>query len=96
MFPRPIQQSSKSAQFLYKIALPAALILWLLPLIAVALTSIRSSGDIIQGNYWGWPSEFQMFENYRDVFVNTPMLQYIFNSFAVTIPTVLGAVALYV
>ena len=94
MFPRPIQQSSKPVQWLYRIALPIALLIWLLPLIGVALTSIRSSGDIVMGNYWGWPTEFQMLENYRDVFVNTPMFRYILNSFAVTIPTVIGTVAL--
>jgi len=53
MFPRPIQKSSAAVQTGYKIALPIALIVWLLPLIAVMVTSIRSSGDINSGNYWG-------------------------------------------
>ena len=41
MFPRPIQQASNSRQWLYTIAVPAALFLWLLPLLGVALTSVR-------------------------------------------------------
>ena len=46
MFPTPIQRTSRGTQSLYRIALPIALIMWLLPLIAVALTSVRSAGDI--------------------------------------------------
>ena len=41
MFPRPIQQASQTSQWLYTIALPLALILWLFPLIGVAVTSVR-------------------------------------------------------
>jgi multiple sugar transport system permease protein len=94
MYPRPIEKASPAAQTMYKIALPVALVVWLLPLIAVALTSIRSQGDIIAGNYWGWPTSFNMLENYTSIFQQTPIGQYILNSFRVTIPTVIGAVAL--
>ena len=93
MFPRPIQQSSPAAQWLYKLALPVALVLWLFPLLGVAITSVRPASDLAQGNYFGMPSYFA-FENYADVFRNTPMARYILNSFIVTIPTVIGAVAL--
>lgn len=88
MFPRPIEKSSDRVQMMYKVALPIALIIWLLPLIAVMLTSIRSAGDINAGNYWGWPTSFNMVENYTAVFVNSPIAQYILNSFKVTLPTV--------
>ena len=70
------------------------LIIWLLPLIAVALTSVRSGGDLFAGNYWGWPTSFNLLENYASVFENTPLAKYMWNSFRVTIPTVLGTVAL--
>lgn len=93
MFPRPIEQSTPAVQWMYKIALPAALLLWLLPLIGVAVTSVRPASDLAQGNYFGIPS-YLAFENYADVFRNTPMGRYILNSFIVTIPTVIGAVAL--
>lgn len=93
MFPRPIQQASTARQWLYTLAVPVALILWLLPLLGVALTSVRPASDLAQGNYFGIPSGLA-FENYLDVFRNTPMAQYILNSFRVTIPTVIGAVAL--
>lgn len=94
MFPAPIQRAPAYAQTMYKIALPVALIFWLLPLIAVAVTSVRSQGDIVAGNYWGWPTSFNLVENYTAIFENTPIGQYILNSFKVTIPTVIGAVAL--
>lgn len=93
MFPRPIQQRSQAAQWMYTIALPLALILWLFPLLGVAITSVRPAADLAQGNYFGIPS-YLAFENYGDVFRNTPMGRYILNSFIVTIPTVIGSVAL--
>lgn len=93
MFPRPITQLSAPSQLLYKIAVPVALFLWLLPLLGVALTSVRPASDLAQGNYFGLPSSLA-FENYALVFRNTPMLQYMLNSFWVTIPTVIGAITL--
>lgn len=60
----------------------------------MALTSVRSAADLAQGNYWGWPTEFALIENYRALFENSPIGQYIINSFKVTLPTVAGALAL--
>jgi len=94
MFPTPIEKASRPVQALYRVGLPIALLVWLLPIIAVALTSIRGSGDIANGNYWGWPHEWRIEQNYASVFKNTPIARYILNSFLVTVPTVIGAVAL--
>lgn len=93
MFPRPIQQSSPVAQWVYAIALPLALILWLFPLLGVALTSLRPASDLAQGNYFGMPSGIA-WENYVFIFTETPIGQYMVNSLWVTIPTVIGAVSL--
>lgn len=93
MFPRPIEQTSTATQWMYKAALPIALILWLLPLIGVAITSVRPASDLAQGNYFGMPS-YLAFENYVAVFKNSPIAGYILNSFKVTIPVVIGAVIL--
>lgn len=87
MFPKPIEKSSTGLQTAYKIALPVALIIWLLPLLAVLLTSIRSAGDINSGNFWGWPTSFNMVENYIAVFQNSAVGQFIWNSIKITIPT---------
>lgn len=94
MFPRPIQQASAPAQTLYKTMLPIALILWLLPLIAVAVFSIKPASDFTQGNYWGVPGSFELFNNYGQVFFNSDMPRYMLNSVLITVPTVIGAVAL--
>jgi len=93
MFPRPIQQVSAPVRVAYQIALPVALVLWLLPLIGVAITSVRPASDLAQGNYFGMPSGLA-WSNYLEVFQNTPIAAYLRNSFYVTIPTVIGAVAL--
>ncbi|MEM9318889.1 MAG: carbohydrate ABC transporter permease [Pseudomonadota bacterium] len=94
MFPTPIQKRPAAAQFSYQAMLPFALVLWLLPLIAVALFSIRPLADFTNGNYWGVPSSFEMFANYGQVFFNSDMPRYLFNSVLITVPTVIGAVAL--
>jgi multiple sugar transport system permease protein len=94
MYPKPIAKSAPWFQFTYKLLLPLALILWLLPLIGIAVTSIRPSADLAAGNYFGMPSGFAFWENYSSVFENSNIGWYILNSFKVTIPTVIGAVAL--
>ncbi|NRG16614.1 carbohydrate ABC transporter permease [Rhizobiales bacterium] len=94
MFPAPIEKSGAHWRGVYKVALPVSLFLWLIPLLAVMLTSIRSAGDLAAGNYWGWPRDFHLLENYTAIFENSPIGAYILNSFKVTIPTVIGAVGL--
>jgi multiple sugar transport system permease protein len=93
MFPRPIEQTSRGTQLMYKVALPVALFIWLFPLLGVALTSLRPASDLAQGNYFGMPS-YIAFENYADVFRKSAIGQYILNSFRLTIPVVIGVVAL--
>ncbi|MFT7054208.1 MAG: multiple sugar transport system permease protein [Psychromonas sp.] len=94
MFPKPIKKSGRFANISYRVALPISIVLWLLPLIAVMMTSIRSIEDINKGNYWGWPESFNFIENYTEVFVSTSMGQYLLNSLLITLPAVAGAVAL--
>jgi multiple sugar transport system permease protein len=94
MFPTPIERTTAPLRALYKASLPVALLVWLAPIIAVALTSIRGQADLTAGNYWGLPTQWLLAENYASVFTNTPILRYIANSFLVTIPTVIGAVGL--
>jgi multiple sugar transport system permease protein len=93
MFPRPIQQAAPATQLMYTVALPIALLVWLFPLLGVALTSLRPASDLAQGNYFGMPSGIA-WENYVYIFTETPIGQYMLNSIWVTIPTVIGAVGL--
>ena len=94
MFPRPIDRASRGAQITYQSLLPLALLLWLAPLLAVALFSVKPDVDFTTGNYWGRPSRFAGFENYGRVFFESDMPRYLMNSVLITVPTVLGALAL--
>jgi multiple sugar transport system permease protein len=94
MFPAAIDRAAAPVRWLYRVALPISLVIWLLPIAAVALTSVRGAEDLAQGNYWGLPTRWHLLENYTDVFARTPMARYLFNSLMVAVPTVIGAVAL--
>jgi multiple sugar transport system permease protein len=94
MFPTPIKQAPPWVRIGYQVLLPVALIIWLFPLIGVAVTSVRPAADLAAGNYFGIPSGFAGLENYAAVFQNSPIGWFILNSFKVTIPTTIGAVAL--
>lgn len=94
MFPTPIEKSPAATQAFYKSALPVALILWLLPLLAIAWFSIKPDADFTTGNYWGWPSSFEGVANYNRVFFESDMPRYLFNSLMITVPTVIGCVIL--
>ncbi len=94
MFPRPIEQQSRGIQIGYQAFLPIVLIIWLLPLIAVMIFSIKPDSDFVQGNFWGLPSSFEFFNNYGKVFFESDMPKYLLNSVFITVPTVIGTVAL--
>ena len=64
--------------------------IWLMPLIAVMLTSIRTYDDILAGNYWGWPKDIAAIENYSAIFEDGRMARYFLNSMIITLPTVFG------
>ncbi len=94
MYPMPITKWRPRYRFLYKVSLPISLIIWLLPLIAVLVTSVRSSDELAEGNYWGWPRHFAMIGNYREALTTSPMLHYFWNSVLITVPSVVGAISL--
>ncbi|MBL6778289.1 MAG: carbohydrate ABC transporter permease [Rhodobacteraceae bacterium] len=94
MFPTPIEKRSRGTQIAYQTMVPVALILWLLPLIAVASFSVRPLADFTNGNYWGMPSTVEFLTNYGRVFYDSDMPRYMLNSVLITVPTVIGAVAL--
>ena len=94
MFPEPIQNRTLLIRVLYVTGIILALILWLLPLLAIVSTSIRPGSDISSGNYWGIPSRFALLENYSEVFnpARSPMLRYFINSTLITLPAVLFSI----
>jgi multiple sugar transport system permease protein len=94
MYPMPVAKWKPLNRALYRVSLPLALIVWLLPMLAVLLTSIRSSDELARGNYWGWPEHFALWTNYREALTASPMLHYFWNSCLITLPAVFGAIAL--
>ena len=94
MFPRPIESTARTTQAAYKTLLPVALLMWLAPLLAVAVFSIKPDADFTTGNYWGIPTTFEGLNNYGKVFLESDMPRYLLNSVFITVPTVIGAVAL--
>ncbi|RDK00838.1 carbohydrate ABC transporter permease [Paraburkholderia lacunae] len=94
MFPIAIDKWKPATRRAYKLTLPLALLIWLLPMIAVLVTSVRSSEELTEGNYWGWPKHFAMLDNYREALTTSPMLHYFWNSVLITVPAVVGSIAL--
>ncbi|MAF06007.1 carbohydrate ABC transporter permease [Herbaspirillum huttiense] len=94
MFPMPIEKWKPINRALYRASLPVALLIWLLPMLTALVTSIRSNDELMAGNYWGWPQDFAMLENYREALTASPMLHYFWNSCLITIPSVIGAISL--
>jgi multiple sugar transport system permease protein len=94
MFPAPIEHQPGAARAAYRAAVLASLLVWLLPLIAIAFTSMRSAEDLNRGNFWAWPTQFHLFDNYAAVLMRSRMPQFILNSFLITIPAVIGTVTL--
>ncbi|HTJ94224.1 MAG TPA: carbohydrate ABC transporter permease [Pararobbsia sp.] len=94
MYPMPIERWRPASRTFYKISVPIALLIWLLPMLAVLLTSVRSADELALGNYWGWPSDISPIANYRDALTTSPMLHYFWNSLLITVPAVIGAIAL--
>ena len=94
MFPMPIEKWKPLNRALYRISVPVALLIWLLPMLTALVTSVRSNDELMAGNYWGWPQDFAMLENYREALTASPMLHYFWNSCLITIPSVIGAISL--
>ena len=73
-------------RFYTGVMLPVSLFIWLLPLLAIFMTSIRSGQDINSGNVFGWPrasAGFQLFRRFHQSNAGS-----ILNSIWITVPTV--------
>lgn len=93
MYPTPIPSKRKLLRTCYGGAVVFVVFVWLLPLLAVALTSLRTLAEINQGQLWTWPKTLD-FYNYVQVFIQTDMARYLLNSLIITVPAVMGAIIL--
>lgn len=87
MFPAPLPNRF-APRAAWHCALWVLLALWLLPLAAVMLTSVRTAADIAAANYWTMPEETAALANYKAILTETSMLGYFANSVLVTVPGV--------
>ncbi|MGC9271162.1 carbohydrate ABC transporter permease [Acidiphilium sp.] len=93
MYPKPIRPQQRGIRTAYASGVTVMLVIWLLPLFAVLLTSLRTLAAINAGHYWTWPHELDVF-NYVSVFQQSDMGRYLLNSLIITIPSVAGAITL--
>lgn len=89
MYPKPIAEDRPASRVVYGCFVALVLLLWLLPLVAVTLTAMRSYPEIMAGNYWGPIRHFSLWENISTVFTSTAMLRYLLNSLVITVPSVI-------
>ena len=94
MFPSPISRRSAGVRAWYVAVVLVTLAVWVLPLMGVALTSVRPLEDLNRGHVWSWPSEVRFLENYGAVLTSSNMMRFVWNSIVVTIPAVAGSVLL--
>lgn len=84
---------AKSRGPLYWIFATALALLWISPILASLLTSVKSLDELNSGRYWTWPERLS-FSNYYDAFVTGGFSRYFLNSFLITLPAVAGILVL--
>jgi multiple sugar transport system permease protein len=94
VFPAPIATRAPAVRAAYFAVVLACLAAWLLPLAAVALTSMHTLDELNRGRFWGWPSTIAGAANYATVLGGSHMLRFVANSFVITVPTVVATVTL--
>src|SRR4051812_7758356 len=94
MYPSSILRQPPAIRIAYFGGVALALAVWMLPLIAVALISIRSVDDLNRGFVWGWPADVRAVENYLTVIGGSREIRFMLNSFLIAVPSVIGTVLL--
>ncbi len=93
-----VPRSQKTRQTILKlsfyIASTALVAFWLIPLILAFFTSVKSMDEIMgKGAMWAFPKEWR-FDNYAKVWTTVGMGRYVFNTILITVPSVIGMLAL--
>ena len=77
----------ESRGFIYWIFATFLLFLWISPILASLLTSLKSLDELNKGEYWTWPKALS-FQSYIDAFITGGFSKYFWNSLLITIPSV--------
>jgi multiple sugar transport system permease protein len=94
MYPSSILSRPLPARIIYFGGVAMALAIWMLPLFAVAMISMRSDVDLNRGLVWGWPDDLHAVENYLAVIGGSREMRFMLNSFLIAVPSVIGTVLL--
>ncbi|MBM3381535.1 MAG: carbohydrate ABC transporter permease [Betaproteobacteria bacterium] len=79
----------KSRGPVYWIFATLLLLLWISPILASLLTSIKTLEELNEGRYWSLPRNFSL-QNYVEAFTVGKFSTYFLNSLIITVPTVLA------
>ncbi|TDO94863.1 carbohydrate ABC transporter membrane protein 2 (CUT1 family) [Halanaerobium saccharolyticum] len=88
-----IHQKKRIRQGIIFAALLVFTIVWLLPIFGAVLTSIRTMDDIMNNGFWSLPKNVT-FKNFFTAWSEGNLNTYLKNSFIITIPSLIGTLAL--
>ncbi|MFW6381370.1 MAG: carbohydrate ABC transporter permease [Bacillota bacterium] len=74
-------------------ALLLFVIVWLLPVFGAFITAFRPMSELMERGFWTLPRDFTL-ENFRVAWTEGNINKYLLNSFIITIPALLGTLAL--
>ncbi len=74
---------------LYWIFATLLLLLWISPILASLLTSLKTLEELNEGHYWTLPRQWSV-QNYVEAFTVGKFAKYFWNSLIITVPTVIA------
>ncbi len=88
-----IKQKKKIKRTIIFLSLLLFVIVWLLPVFGAFLTSVRTMADLMDNGFWSLPEEIT-FQNFFTAWGDGNLNTYLKNSFIITIPSLIGTLAL--
>ncbi len=69
-------------------------VIWLIPFFIATFTAMKSMDELMSSRYWWMPPQKTVLENFSTAWHTGNMKTYFWNTFVVTVPSVLGALLL--
>ncbi|MFP4022033.1 MAG: carbohydrate ABC transporter permease [Halanaerobium sp.] len=88
-----LSQKRKLKNAAVLIALTLFVLVWLLPVFGAFMTAFRTMGDLSNNGFWSLPEQFTI-SNFAEAWTDGNLNTYLKNSFIITIPALLGTLAL--
>ncbi|MEN9808520.1 MAG: hypothetical protein RLZZ488_87 [Pseudomonadota bacterium] len=79
----------KKRGWLYWIVATLLLLVWISPILASLLTSLKTLEELNEGHYWTLPRHWSV-QNYVEAFTVGKFSKYFWNSLVITVPTVIA------